>query len=185
MRTFVAIDLDAGLKEKLEALVGELGRLADNVRWVNAAGMHLTLKFLGETPDDKAAAFETALRTLTGKHPSFPMRLKGMGFFPPGRSHPRVIWAGIETGPRLAALQNDIEVAAEEIGYEREKREFHPHLTLGRVKFPGRMDMVLQEIEERRGEDFGEMLVIKVTFFRSVLKPSGAEYSVLGEFRLT
>jgi 2'-5' RNA ligase len=184
VRTFIAIDLDGGLKDKLEALVGEFSRLADNVRWVRPAGMHLTLKFMGETPDHKASAMAEALRALSGRHKSFPMRLRGLGFFPPGRSQPRVIWVGIESGPELGLLQREIEAAAEKLGYEREKREFHPHLTLGRVKFPGRMDRVLGEIEKRRDEDFGEMSTARLTFFRSVLKPEGAEYSVLEEFRL-
>jgi 2'-5' RNA ligase len=185
VRTFVAIDLDEDLKAGLRTLVSGLERLADNVRWVSAAGMHLTLKFLGETPDETAGGIEDALRPLCAKHVSFAMRLKGMGFFPPGRSRPRVIWVGVESEPRLAELQADIESALMKFGYEREKRDFRPHLTVGRTKYPARMDRVLQEIERRRDEFFGEMPVVKVTFFRSVLTPAGAEYSVLGEFPLS
>ena len=109
MRTFIAIDLDAPLKEKLKSFVLELAPLAPNVRWVQAAGMHLTLRFLGETPDEKAAAVDRALRTIAAGSPRFLLRLRGMGAFPPGRSLPRVIWVGAEGGPPPAAAQKNIE----------------------------------------------------------------------------
>ena len=184
MRTFIAIDLDAPLKEKLESLVRELAPLAPNVRWVQGAGMHLTLKFLGETPDEKAAAIGEALRSIAGRSPRFSLRLRELGAFPPGRRQPRIIWVGAHGGPPLAALQKDIESAAAGFGYEPEQREFHPHLTIGRVKFPGRMDRLLEEMAKQKERDFGEMEAVRVTFFRSVLSPGGAEYSVLGEFSL-
>jgi RNA 2',3'-cyclic 3'-phosphodiesterase len=184
MRTFIAIDLDGPLKDKLKALVRELAPLAPNIRWVQTPGMHLTLKFLGEIPDDTAAAVDKALRTIAAGSPRFILRLKGLGTFPPGRSQPRVLWIGVEAGPPLAAIQKDIESAAAGLGFEPEPREFRPHLTLGRVKYPGRLERLLQEMEKFRGQDFGEMEVVRLTFFRSVLTPGGAEYSVLGEFSL-
>ena len=185
MRTFIAIDLDPPLKEKLKTLICELAPLAPNIRWVQAPGMHLTLKFLGETPDEKAAAVGQALWTIAAGSPRFIIRLRELGTFPQARSLPRVIWVGVEGGPPLAAVQRDIESAAAGLGYEPEQRGFQPHLTLGRVKYPGRMERLLQEMEKHRGGDFGEMEVVRLTFFRSVLMPGGAEYSVLGEFGLT
>jgi len=184
MRTFIAIDLDAPLKDKLTALVRELAPLAPKIRWVQPPGMHLTLKFLGETSDEKAAAISRALETIAAGSPRFILRLRGLGAFPPGRSLPRVIWAGVEGGRPLAALQKDIEQAAAALGYEPEHREFHPHLTLGRVKFPGRLESLVQRMEKYREQDFGEMTAVRLTFFRSVLLPGGAEYSILGESNL-
>jgi 2'-5' RNA ligase len=184
MRTFIAIDLDAPLKEALRALVRDLAPLAANVRWTQAAGMHLTLRFLGETSDEKAAAIGAALQAIAAGSSRFKMRLKGLGAFPPGRGVPRVLWVGVEAGPQLAAVQKGIESAAAGLGFEPERREFQPHLTLGRVKFPGRLERLLEEMGSLQGRDFGEMEVGRLTFFRSVLTPGGAEYSVLGEFRL-
>ncbi len=184
MRTFVAVDLDDALKDRLGALVRELAPLAPNVRWVQAAGMHLTLKFLGETPDEKAADVGRGLQSVAARSARFTLRLSGLGTFPPGRRPPRVIWVGADGGPALISLQKEIESAAAGLGYEREPREFQPHLTLGRVKFSGRMERLLQEMEKYKGHDFGEMTAVRLTFFKSVLLPGGAEYSVLGEFNL-
>jgi 2'-5' RNA ligase len=90
----------------------------------------------------------------------------------------------VAPGPPLLALQEDVEREMEKLGFEREKRRFHPHLTLGRVKFPSRLDLLVQELEKHRAEKFGEMSVRKFTFFQSTLKPSGAEYTVLKELGL-
>jgi 2'-5' RNA ligase len=173
MRTFIAIDLDDSLKRALEALAGELRPLARSVRWIGASGMHLTLKFLGEILEEVAP-----------RHQIFGLVLEGTGTFPSGGRDPRVLWVGVAPGPPLLALQEDIERELEKLGFEREKRPFHPHLTLGRVKFPSRLDHLVQEMRKHKDQRFGEMSVQKFTFFQSTLKPSGAEYAVLKEFRL-
>jgi len=185
MRTFIAIDLDESLKRALETLVGELRPLAKSVRWVGVAGMHLTLKFLGEISEADSARVSSVLGEIAPRHPNFELVLEGTGVFPPGRRDPRVLWVGMASGPPLLALQEDIEREMEKLGFEREKRRFHPHLTLGRVKFPSRLDLLVQEMGKRQGQKFGGMRVRKFTFFQSTLKPSGAEYTVLKEFFLT
>ena len=184
MRTFIAIDLDDSLKKALETLAGELRPLAKSVRWVGAAGMHLTLKFLGEIAEADAARVSSALEEVAPPHGVFALVLQGTGAFPPGRRDPRVLWVGVAPGPPLLALQEDIEREMEKLGFEREKRPFHPHLTLGRVKFPSRLDLLIQEMRKYKDQWFGEMSVQKFTFFQSTLRPSGAEYTVLKEFRL-
>ena len=184
MRTFIAIDLDESLKAALETLTGELRPLARSVRWVGKTGMHLTLKFLGEISETEAVRVSSALEEVAPRHRVFALVLEGTGAFPPGRSDPRVLWVGVVAGPPLLALQEDVEREMEKLGFEREKRRFHPHLTLGRVKFPSRLDLLVQELEKHRAEKFGEMSVRKFTFFQSTLKPSGAEYTVLKELGL-
>jgi len=184
MRTFIAIDLDDPLKQNLEALIDELRPNGKNIRWVNAQGMHLTLKFFGEILDQDVSRLAGLLENLIKSHSAFDLKLQGSGWFPPGRKNPRVLWVGVEAGPSLGILQKDIEIAVEKLGFPREAREFHPHLTLGRVKFPSRLELLLLDLEKHRETFFGDMRVSKVTFFRSTLKPSGAEYSVLSEFPL-
>jgi 2'-5' RNA ligase len=184
MRTFIAIDLDDALKNSLAALLDELKPLAGNVRWVGASGMHLTLKFLGEIPEAEAAGVSAVLDEVAGRHQPFPLRLLGTGAFPPGRRSPRVFWVGAAPVPTLMSLQEDIEREMEKRGFEREQRPFRPHLTLGRVRYPAPLDSLVKELQRHEQRAFGEMNVQRFVFFRSVLKPSGAEYSVLKEFGL-
>jgi RNA 2',3'-cyclic 3'-phosphodiesterase len=184
MRTFIAIDLDENLKEALEIFAGELKPLTRSVRWVGISGMHLTLKFLGEISEAQAARIGSALEAAASRHRIFTLVLEGTGTFPPGRRAPRVLWVGAVPGAPLLALQEDIEGEMAKLAFEREKRPFHPHLTLGRVKSSGGLDSLVQEIRKHRERKFGEMSVEKIIFFQSTLKPSGAEYTVLKEFCL-
>jgi 2'-5' RNA ligase len=184
MRTFIAIDLDDALKKNLAALVDELKPLAGNVRWVGASGMHLTLKFLGEMPEEEVAGVSSVLEDIAARHRPFPLLLQGTGAFPPGRRNPRVFWAGVVPVPALISLQEEIEREMEKRGFERERRPFRPHLTLGRVKFPVPLDSLVKGLQRYEERIFGEMNVHGFVFFRSILRPSGAEYSVLKELCL-
>lgn len=179
MRTFIAIDLDDSLKNVLAAFIDRLRPLAKNVRWVGASGMHLTLKFLGDTAEDSAPGISATLEDIARRQQTFPLILKGTGAFPPGRRNPRVFWVGVDPVPALLSLQEEIERAMERKGFEWEKRPYHPHLTLGRVKFPAPLDRLVEELERNRDRVFGEMRVGRFVFFRSILRPSGAEYTIL------
>ena len=183
MRTFVAIDLDAGLKRSLEDLVRKLRRSGADVRWIDSRGMHLTLKFLGEVAPEALPAVIQAVREAVSGQARFPLVLRGTGTFPEGRS-PRVLWMGAAEEPSLMGLQKAVEFALEPQGYPAEARPFHPHLTLGRVKGRARVGDAVAELAKHAGETFGEMTAAKVTLFESVLKPQGAEYKVVAEFEL-
>lgn len=184
MRTFIAIELDDKLKEQLSTLIKELMSVSRNIRWVKRQGMHLTLKFLGEVAQDKIREIESSLAAIARNNDTFPLQLKGTGAFPPGKRNPRVLWVGITENPGLLRLHDEVESGCEQLGFSREKRRFHPHLTLGRVKDYSRMGGVLPLLEEKKETVFGEMTVKRFTFFQSSLKPTGAEYSILAEFNL-
>ncbi|MCJ7644678.1 MAG: RNA 2',3'-cyclic phosphodiesterase [Candidatus Aminicenantes bacterium] len=182
MRTFVAIDLAPDLKINLEALIRNIKKGAKGIKWTNSAGMHLTLKFLGDIPPEKAGDVIVLLKTIAEKHSTFPLQMKGTGTFPPGRKWgTRVIWAGIAETPELMVLHEGMEEGFERIGFPREGRPFHPHMTLGRVKSPDGLEPVLDELEKYRETDFGRMMVDRIRFFESFLKPGGADHSVLAE----
>jgi RNA 2',3'-cyclic 3'-phosphodiesterase len=180
MRAFIAIDLVPEIKEHLLAVVRDLQAARADVRWIGAGGMHLTLKFLGEIDQARAARVKETLAAVASRFRPFPLRLEGTGAFPDERS-PRVLWAGCAAGPELAALQREIEAALEAEGFEREARPFTPHLTLGRVKGPGRIDRAMSELSRRREEVFGAMTVGKIVLFESLLRPQGAEYRAVFE----
>jgi 2'-5' RNA ligase len=95
-----------------------------------------------------------------------------------------VLWVGVEEEEPLLSLQSHLETEMEKAGFPREQRKFHPHLTLGRVKNPSALGEILSLLEKSKDQIFGEMKAEKITFFQSVLKPSGAEYSVISEYKL-
>jgi 2'-5' RNA ligase len=183
MRTFIALDLDKSLKETLEDLVCRLRHWGGDIRWVKPEGMHLTLKFLGEIGEEAAAKVKSTLAVVASRHKAFRLIFQGTGTFPPGHK-PRIFWIGIEESPDLKALQEDLERELERLGFPSEERGFHPHLTLGRVKASLGLQPLLQEFRKEAATIFGQTEVMLLTFFQSTLKPTGAEYSILGEYRL-
>ena len=183
MRTFIAIDLEPGLKTALQALILALKTTGADIRWAQTNGLHLTLKFLGEIDEEKSAVVKRTLQEVAGRHASFPLRLEGAGAFP-GEHKPRVLWAGFAAEKGLLAFQDELERELERDGFPREERTFHPHLTLGRVKGPGRIRDAMLELEKHGRDSLGKMTVHKVALFESRLHPEGVEYRVLAEYEL-
>jgi len=184
VRAFIAIDLDAGIKDRLQVLVGELKATRADIRWVGAGGMHLTLKFLGEIDAGQALRIEEILSGIVRDHAPFALSLERTGAFP-DETRPRVLWVGFAPAPELLALQEKIDGALEAEGFEREKRGFTPHLTLGRVKGPDRVPQAMAALGRHREDPFGAMTVRKVTLFESVLHPEGARYKAVFEAGLS
>lgn len=189
VRAFIAVPLPESLLSQLARLQQRLQREVPpgSVRWVRPEGIHLTLKFLGDTPLEKVPRIKAALEAVARHAPACTFSVGGLGCFPNLR-RPRVIWVGVQepTG-RLAALQDAIEEAVAPLGYPPEGRGFTPHLTLGRVhqrasrSDAARIGEVISAAEVAR---LGEAPADRFVLFRSVLKPTGAEYSVLAGFRL-
>jgi len=184
MRTFIAINLDKEIKEDLTHLIDTIDKEKKSVKWVKPPGMHLTLKFLGEISMEKAQEVESLMNDIIKSHSSFPMRIIGTGTFPKNSRYPRVFWVGIEESQQLSNLHIHIENELERLHFPKENRKFHPHLTLGRVKSNHRLNSILTELNKHKDRIFGEMQVKTVTFFKSTLKPTGAEYEALKEFHL-
>ena len=186
MRAFVAIDLSRELKAAMDALIRQVRAGARGTKWVASPGMHLTLKFLGWVSESSAVSIEAELANVLANRASFRLRLKGTGTFPLGwKNSARVLWVGVEEDAELMALQKDLETALEKIGFSGEERPFHPHLTIGRVKTPEGLVRVLDNLAKFRESEFGEMPVTGLTFFQSVLTPSGADYKPLAEVPFT
>jgi 2'-5' RNA ligase len=184
MRTFIAIDLDEVIKNELNFFIQELHKFSVNIRWAHSKGMHLTLKFLGETKEDQIHAVKEQLEKIATQQDTFTLNIKGTGWFPPGNRSPRILWAGCHESETLLELQNRIERELEKLDFPIEKRKYNPHLTLGRVRTNKNLDMIVEEFSRLKDKDFGSMKVKKVTLFQSILKPTGAEYIVLSEHEL-
>nr|HID14223.1 RNA 2',3'-cyclic phosphodiesterase [Anaerolineae bacterium] len=189
IRAFIAIPLPHPLLEKLAALQRQLESRVPprSVRWVRAEGIHLTLKFLGDTPREKLPAIERALAAVAQHAPACTFTIEGLGCFPNPR-RPRVVWVGVQepTG-RLAALQDAIEEVMAPFGYPPEGRGFTPHLTLGRVRRRTPRSAVARIGEIVTNTTVGMLAEVPADHFaliRSVLKPTGAEYTTLAEFPL-
>ena len=184
LRTFIAIELDPGIRRALEAAQADLQRLVPqrSVRWVRPYGIHLTLKFLGDTPADRLQDIEQSLARAAAGGPTCSIDIQGLDCFPNQR-RPRVIWVGVrEPTGKLRALWRAIEENVAPLGWPTERRGFQPHLTLGRV---GRRVTSAERrdggaaVQESNVGWLGSMQVREVSFISSDLKPTGAVYTTL------
>jgi len=184
MRLFVAVDLPDHAKEQLASLVAELRACRADVRWVSADAMHLTLKFLGNVDARELGGIDEALQRVAGAARPTRGRLRDIGSFP-HMSRPRVLWAGVQTaGSALVDLATDLDEAMNAVGFTRERRPFHPHVTLGRVRGTRGLNALRRAVQEHEGFDAGEIPIDEVTLFESELGRGGARYTALGVHRL-
>lgn len=183
MRLFVALDLPAGHRAALEG-VCERGRRG-GVRWVPAANVHLTLKFLGEVEEALLPEIEAALGAVASEAGPVTLALAGGGCFPSPRS-PRVVWVGVgEGGEEIAALAAAVDRALAPLGFAREKRRFRAHLTIGRPKGGGQSAATAAEkIEQLRDFEAPAEAAEALALVKSTLTPEGAVYDVLARLRL-
>ena len=180
MRLFVAMDIPEDVRNSLAALAAKLRIACQNARWPRIEGLHVTLKFIGETPEEKTEMIETALAAIPVRAP-IPINFRGLGFFPIER-RPRVLWAGVQASPELAGLAAAVDAALHPLGIPREERAFTPHLTLARFDSPRGLDSLHAAIEKDGPLEFGGVTATKFHLYQSVLKPGGAEYTRLATF---
>jgi len=189
IRSFVAIELEDELRTELKRIQESLRgkRIADGVRWVRPEGIHLTLKFLGNVPANRIHEVVPAVADSTEGVEPFSISLAGLGCFP-SFARPNVIWVGVggETGA-LARLRANIEANLATLGYPPEKREYTPHLTLGRVdRRTGAADRrrLGALVQTETFASHSEMLVREISLMKSELSPAGARYTRLGAVQL-
>lgn len=184
IRAFVAIKPPEDVTAQIVALQQRLADAVSGIRWVATAGIHLTLKFLGDIEPEQVQAAGTALAEAAADIAPFPLTVKGVGVFP-SIKRPRVIWAGtVDSDQSLAALHQAVEGALAAKGFAEERRPFRGHLTLGRVK--DRLDSrgLMNILQRERGFAIEPFAVDRILLYQSRLKRSGAEYTALAQASL-
>ncbi len=184
-RLFFALPIDDALRESLEPVHEELLRHRNVLSVVSPENYHITVKFLGSVGEDTCQALIREFRALTGTGKSIPCRARGLGAFP-AVSRARVIWCAMDTDiPALAHIREKIEELASSHGFDREIREFRPHLTLARVRKKERVSRDLTSfIENNRETLYGESSFSKLVLYESLLTRDGARYTELNTIPL-
>lgn len=169
-----------GIQARLKAALGPRSR----VKWVQPKNIHLTLQFLGdvgvEVLDEMAGLLSVAL----SDNPPFAVRLHGLGVFPSPKK-PRVVWAGMQAGVfELKAVAEVVHQVTGEFGFQREKRPFRPHVTLGRVREPRESGAISKALEELGEIPVGSCQIDVLHLVASELRPQGPVYTTLDSFPL-
>lgn len=176
-RLFVAIDAPPAVCESLAALATNIA----GFRWTRPEALHLTLRFIGDTPAERVDELTAGLCSVGC--PSFVLTIGGVGVFPQ-RGQPQVVWAGIEhADPRLLKLRQRIDDTILAAGLSPDMRSFHPHFTLARcgTATPGAVREFLHRYAGFQGASFR---VDRFHLFESRLLPAGAEHRIIETFSL-
>jgi 2'-5' RNA ligase len=188
VRLFVAVELGEEVQASAARVIEELKRRTASsapharVTWVQPGHLHLTLKFIGEAAPSRVREIATALESPLGVS-RFALAVEGTGTFPPKRP-PRVVWAGIGAGiDSLRSIEREVSTRLEPLVSPADDRDYHPHVTLGRVKNPAglRPGALLEGFINAR---FGVVQVAAVTLFESRLSSRGPAYTKIGRTAL-
>ncbi len=181
MRLFIGIGLSPDCRRAIAGAVFPLREKGVPVSWTPEHNLHLTLKFLGETPASRVNELAGLMEKAGRGIPPFMLRVEEAGAFPSLRA-PRILWIGIREPLELVRkLHQNMENALSGAGFPRDERPFHPHVTVGRVRgrvAPGWGESYASAVS---GVVFDTVSVASYRVYESRLSPSGANYSVLRE----
>ena len=185
MRIFIALDIPGEILARMVEYVERVRALAPEARWARPEGVHVTLKFIGETPEERVQQIKNALSTIRAEPVA--VKFSGAGFFP-GAKSPRVFWVGVDGGEVLPRLAETIDDCVAELGFPREDRAFHPHLTLARTgATPGarhQLRPLASLVPSEAPPEFGTMTAREFFLYRSQPQRGGSKYTKLEKFAL-
>jgi 2'-5' RNA ligase len=183
-RLFVGAPISVATVNALAGAAQTLGRRARDagvdIRWISPASYHVTLRFLGWTRAEAIGAVRDALDEAAAGIPPCSFRTARLGAFA-SLDRASVVWAGVEAPEPLLELARRVEAACARLGYRPERRAFHPHVTLGRLREPRAVREVVLPLAEQM---FGDTALDGITLFESETKSSGSVYRELHKIRL-
>ncbi len=178
IRAFIAVEVPDF--PAIRDFIGDLKKSPARLKAVEPENLHITLKFLGDIAEEKVVELADALKSI--ETPAFYFELRSAGAFPDIRN-PKVIWVGVKEDGSLSSLQREVEEICASLGFEREKREFSPHLTVVRLK--DRNPKGIRPVVERYSEvHFGTVEVKEIKLKKSILTPQGPIYSDIASVTL-
>jgi len=186
-RIFIAINLPEKIKDELEKLEKETAELFPEetsrglVRWVKKDNLHITLLFLGYIEEENIPQICKIVNKIAKTQNPFSLEFKKVLYGPPNKIPPRLIWVDLEKSAELTDLVKKLKEKVEETGFleKMEKREFSPHITLGRIRTWQWKRIEPEERPDIKKDISLNFEVNSVEVMESQLKRSGAEYAIL------
>ena len=185
IRTFIGVQVPARMNNNVSRVVGKLDATGAKYNWVVPENLHVTLNFAGDVLDREVHELCQKLKRTIEVHEPFELSLHGVGGFP-SVEMPRVLWIGVDEGTdSLISLNRDIEGTLSDWGVNKDRNEYKPHMTLGRLKKAGRWnEKMLDLVHRHRNHDGGACTIDTVTVFSSYLDPGGPTYTPMSRIKL-
>jgi 2'-5' RNA ligase len=176
-RLFIAVDFPDEVNDALANICFGI----PGAKWVPKDQIHLTLRFIGDADDAMLSDITEILEDVNSS--GFSLTLKGVGYFPPRRK-PNVLWVGIEPSEQLAELKDSIENLLEELELVGEKRKYHAHVTLARLRHEAPLDKITGFLSAHGLFKIESIPVTEFHLYSSELTPDGAVHSKEASFPL-
>ena len=181
IRAFIAIELNKETQAYLAGVQSELKKTEANIKWVKPENIHLTLKFLGNITPSQITRIKEILREISQENTEFSIELSKVGVFPKKES-PRAIWIGISSNQdKVIKIAEGLEEKLLSTGVPKEKKSFHPHITIGRVKSNLNRQVLVEKLKSLDMPQKSSQSVNKLTLFKSTLTSNGPIYQILKE----
>jgi len=179
LRTFIAVPINFHIQNAIGHIQNDLKKVGADIKWVNPKNIHITLKFLGEISSDKIENVSKILHDVIVPKEPFSMPFSTLGAFPK-IERPKVLWIGNNsTSKRITEIAQELEEALEKIGFEKEKRKFEPHLTIGRVRSPINKFALSKKIKKYEIRKELMQDITEVNLYKSTLRSHGPLYEIL------
>ena len=183
IRTFVAISAPNDAKNVKQMLISTMEQDKAEIRWVKHSNLHLTVKFLGFTPENDISSLSSDLGAIAKANSPFDLSVSGTGCFP-SESKPSVLFLGLSGNINaLSKLVKDTEVLMTERGYPKLESDYLPHITIARIKYPQKFSPDITSFLNSTYDSI-DFRVNHLQFFSSEILPEGVFYNLLGTFPL-
>ncbi len=180
-RLFIAAEIPSSSFEKIFEIRNEIFKNNNSVRWEPLNKLHLTLKFLGDTPAELIDSIENSLDEIARKSEPIRAFFTEIGLFYKNKK-PAILWLGLKESENLTNLAENIDNACVKLGFQKEKRKFTPHITLARLKGKENFSLINNFVNQKLPVE--KFAITKINLFKSELRPSGSVYTILKSFNL-
>jgi 2'-5' RNA ligase len=179
-RTFLALDIDECIRDRLVEARRRIDEPGSKIGWVAPRNLHLTLRFLGHVPDESIADVCARAAHAAANVEPFEFHVRGVITVPPRGNQLKMFWIGVQdpTG-RLKELHGELEAALAELGLHQEDRAFNPHITLARIRYAKDPQALREAAGAYAAEDFGTQHAGELIVYGSDLRPDGPVYTPL------
>ncbi len=147
----------------------------EKIKWVDPGVMHITIAFLGDTDESIIPSVSDIIKQAALNHSPFELVFRGTGVFR-NLHDPRVIWIGTDINPVVQNIKAELDNGLTKFGFEKETREFRPHLTLGRIKYLKDRSVLEEALKLYKDQDVQKELINEIIYYESILRPAGPEY---------